>query len=230
MGTRSYWITDPDTGRKVRVPSTTGITKVAGDKGGLFNWYFEGGKEAAALEAEGLGPFRTIWDLPRGAAEIGTIVHAMIECDLRGNELDRALYQPWPAEADEAFDVWLEFKDTSHVETVAVEHPLTSVRYRYGGTLDLVARINGRLTLADFKTGKGVYSEHLYQIAAYAHLWAENHSEPLERMGILRLSKTDGGLHQHFWPCTSPTMKRAWEGFRHARALYDIERVMKDAA
>lgn len=39
----------------------------------------------------------------------------------------------------------------------------------YAGTLDAIAEMGGRTVLLDFKTSKGVYSEHALQLAAYRH-------------------------------------------------------------
>jgi len=220
MPSKSYWA--EATGRKVRVPSVTTVLRFVGDKGGLYHWNFMQGKEAALLEAEGQGPFNSVWDLPKGPAETGTVAHAMIEADLTGATFARDLHPADVlAEADEAFKVWLRWKEKRKLEVVATECSMVSESWMYGGTVDLVAYVDGELTLMDFKTGS-VWAEHLLQVAAYARMWAETQDKPLEHIGLMRLSKTDGGLHQHFWPAASPTMIAAREGFQAALKIYDV--------
>ena len=104
----------PERLRTEPVPSVTTVLKYSGDKGGLMNWYFQSGKEAARLELEeNHRPINSVWDLPKNAAEIGTVAHAMIEADLHGVEFARDMYSPeLLAAADAAFVSWQRFKAT----------------------------------------------------------------------------------------------------------------------
>ena len=63
------------------------------------------------------------------------------------------------------------------VDVIAAECQVVSEIHRYGGTLDLVATIDGVPSLLDFKTGRGVYPEHRIQLAAYGQAWNEAHPE-----------------------------------------------------
>jgi len=231
MGTQRYTIAE--NGRRVQVPSVTTILKYSGDKGGLMNWYFQSGKEAARLELEeNHAAINNVWDLPRAAAEIGTVGHAMIEADLHGLEFTRELYSDEVlAGADAAFESWLRFKKKRNWTAIGTEVALSSVEHRYGGTMDCVS-LDEERAITDWKTGKGIYAEHIMQIAAYLHLWQENRpDEPIDSVAILRLSKTDGSIHLHDWPADSPTIEAAWRGFLAARELYDVlTKHLKDAA
>lgn len=231
MGTQRYTI--DENGRKVTVPSVTTVLKYSGDKGGLMNWYFQQGKEAARLELEeNHPPISSVWNLPKGAAEIGTVAHAMIEADLAGVEFARGPYSDEVlAGAEMAFSSWQRFKSKRSWTPIGTEVALSSVEHRYGGTMDCVS-LDEERAITDWKTGKGIYAEHVMQIAAYLHLWRENRpDEPIDSVAILRLSKTDGSIHLHDWPADSPTIEAAWRGFLAARELYDVlTKHLKDVA
>jgi len=71
-----------------------------------------------------------------------------------------------------------------------VEQVVYSEKHRYAGTLDLLAEVNGVLTVVDWKTGKAVYSEAHLQNAAYRQAVREmKHGDPKQGL-IVRLPKT----------------------------------------
>lgn len=127
------------------------------------------------------------------AGEIGTQIHQMIEWTLKtaiGTEAG-----PKPVVSDKAqhavtaFEVWAL---SVNLKPVLIEKTVYSKAHGYAGTMDLLARVNGILTLIDFKSGKAVYPEAFLQSAAY--------SIALEEMGyvlpssdalIIRLPKVD---------------------------------------
>jgi len=58
---------------------------------------------------------------------------------------------------------------------VATEIQLVNELYRYGGTIDLIAkRKNGDHVLMDFKTSKKIGDSYWRQAAGYAALWNHN--------------------------------------------------------
>lgn len=70
----------------------------------------------------------------------------------------------------------------------------------YIGIIDLVARVNNVVTIVDYKTSKGVYSDQRYQIASYVNAWNSNLSEsdPMraKSSAVLNFSKETGELVQ----------------------------------
>jgi hypothetical protein len=44
---------------------------------------------------------------------------------------------------------------------------MVSEAFGFGGTADLIAKINDKICLLDFKTSKGITSDHIIQMAAY---------------------------------------------------------------
>ena len=56
---------------------------------------------------------------------------------------------------------------------VTMFHPL------YAGTADFIARVDGRLTIGDFKTSKAIYPEAALQLSALFGCGVDKHSDPL---------------------------------------------------
>lgn len=101
------------------------------------------------------------WQKSNRAAERGTDIHEYLEYALREYELPELSVDAEPYRA--AADAWLASHDIEVVET-----ELTMFHPSYAGTCDLVAYIDDRLTIADFKTSKAIYDEAALQLAA---LW-----------------------------------------------------------
>jgi hypothetical protein len=109
------------------------------------------------------------------ALDIGTLVHARIEAETR-RELGEAVELPEIPETDvdgTPHPAWNALASYHHwrmdhdVKPIAVEQRVYSVELGFAGTCDLVAYVDGVLTIADYKTSKAVYPEYRLQIAAY---------------------------------------------------------------
>ena len=118
------------------------------------------------------------------AGERGTALHNACEEMLRGIEIDLTQF---PVEADKkclvAFKNWCaEYQP----EVVEIEKILAS-ELDYAGTLDILCKIKGKLTIVDIKTSSAVYDEHILQITAYQNALKEMTGESADRM-ILHLN------------------------------------------
>ena len=126
------------------------------------------------------------------ALEIGSQTHALIEWSLKralGRVATRPATTP-PAEwAFMAYEDWAKSVD---LQPIFVEQTVWSLEHGYAGTLDLLARVNGEVTLIDFKTSKAIYAEYDLQSAAYQHALEEmGHSLPPGGGLIVRLPKVE---------------------------------------
>jgi len=158
-----------------KVPGTTTITGQL-DKPNLIQWAWN-------LGAEGKD-----WREARDSAgDRGTSVHDMIMGFWRCEEV--AMVGDIETKCFEMFLKWLQGKK---VDPVLVEMPLVSEEYKFGGQPDLVAMIDGVLTLLDIKTAKAIYPEVWYQLAGYDILLKE-HGHECEQYQILRLGQ-DGSF------------------------------------
>jgi hypothetical protein len=169
---------NPQTGDLV--PSVTNVIGIL-DKPALPRWSAKMVAETAyrmrfALpemdESEAVDMLKgSPWSKSKRAADRGTDIHAYLEARLNGWEPEElsADAEPYRAAADD----WLG-KD---IEIVATE--LTAFHPLYAGTMDFVARIDGRLTIGDFKTSKAIYDEAALQLAALMGCATDQHGDPL---------------------------------------------------
>jgi hypothetical protein len=125
----------------------------------------------------------------------------------------------------DAMDAWNTWGARYKFEPLAIEQSLVSEERKFGGTFD-AALTDGQTSIIDWKTGNAVYADDVVQIAAYGHLWdVHNPDNPAQRYHLLRISKEDASFHHHSWPAKA--MQPAWEVFRHARQLYDLEKTLR---
>ena len=165
------------------VPGATTALKVL-DKGrGLLLWAFNCGRDGIDLDK-----YRD------EKAEIGHLAHQMILDHFRGEKTVTDDYSKNQIDAAEnAFISFLEWTKHHTIEPVLIEEQLVSERYRFGGTFDFLGVIDGHLTLLDFKTGKALYDESWYQLAAYNILVMEAYPEvgPIERFKLVRIGRDE---------------------------------------
>jgi hypothetical protein len=155
------------------------------------------------------------------AGEIGTTVHHAIE-----NEINLRMGLPFKQEVSlvnpavrMAFGHWQEWAKSVDLEPIASEQVIWSHKYKYAGTLDLLAKVNGRLSVIDWKTSKAIYSESHLQNAAYRAAVREmGHGSP-ECGYIVRLPKvlTDPSFEAVKADDEAQTM----ETFLHVKALWE---------
>lgn len=154
-------------------------------------------------------------------ARVGTLAHEMIQEYLGGPSWDR---EGWDAgQVDLAENAVLSFfeweRQTGHrMETRHIELPLVSEANRYGGTIDWYGEIGGKFWLVDIKTSKGLWPEHVFQVAAYWMLLQEN-GLPVDGVRLLRVGRTeDEGFDDHV--IDVPKLNVAYSVFASALALY----------
>jgi hypothetical protein len=208
-----------------RVPGVTTITGAwCPGKEGLLVW-------ANRLGLQGKD-HREVRD---EAANIGTLVHNMVEEHAHGKSPD-GVRQKWSSlkpdlfgKADQGFQGYLDWAAQTKLEIVETETPLVSETHRYGGTPDAIGYVNGKLALLDWKSSASIREDMLIQLAAYWKLWNEcRPADPVESFHLLRFGKEFGDFHHHHWPVE--VMERAWSAFDHLRHVYELSKLLKKAA
>jgi ATP-dependent exoDNAse (exonuclease V) beta subunit len=126
------------------------------------------------------------------ASEIGTQAHALIEWTLRAEMMQDA--GPSPKISDKAmwaFSSFEKWRKSVHLKPIFIESVVWNTQYGYAGTMDLLAEVNGVVTVLDWKTGKAVYPEAFLQNVAYRKaIRSMGHADPQAGL-ILRLPKTE---------------------------------------
>ena len=206
---KGYFLKDGVT----RVPGVTTIIGKFKESGGLIWWAWD-------LGMKGLD-YRKVRD---DAANAGTIAHAMVENWIHGEDPNEvAGPEELLVKARNAFGLFLEWANQTRLKVTETEVGLVSEKYRFGGTLDAML-IGDKFSLGDWKTSNAVYSDYLYQLAAYALLWEENRPEQPITGGfhLMRFAKDTPDFTHHFWG----ELDEAKEGFLLMRRLYDIKAVL----
>ena len=127
------------------------------------------------------------------AINIGTVTHRWVEEAIRwkleGGDPPIMPKQEEAQTAIEAFSAWVSGND---VEWHSAERKVYHRKYKYAGTVDAVATINGEYSVIDWKTSKAVYPEYYLQVAAYAKALEDMEGRPVDSAYILRCDKKTG--------------------------------------
>ena len=124
-------------------------------------------------------------------ADIGTLAHQMIVDYFNNVETDTTEYsEKQIGLAENCLLSFWSWEKSHKIEVIMAEAPLISQEHSFGGTIDCYCNLDGQPTLLDFKTGKGIYPEYFYQLAAYEHLLAEA-GYIIEISRILRIGRDE---------------------------------------
>jgi hypothetical protein len=198
-----------------------GVTTILGrfkESGGLLQWAFQQGKSGLS----------SLYEKRDEAADIGSLVHGWVEADIHG--IDRPDVPPDQLErVKSAFGAWREWFEGGRMQIVATEVPLVSELYRYGGTIDAVARDGkGRLCLLDWKSSNAVYADYAIQLAAYRQLWNEraikDGTDAISEGGyhLCRFAKEHGDFEHRYWP----DLSEAWSLFALYLQAYELDKAL----
>jgi hypothetical protein len=196
-----------------RVPGVTTILGVL-NKPALVKW-------ANNLGLQGIDSYKYV----DSKAAIGTICHYLIECDVKGIEPELSEYSPAEvSQAENGFLKWLDWRTGKNFELIGSEMPLVSEKHRYGGAIDIFAKLDGKNTLIDIKTsGSGIWPEMRHQVVAYRNLLIEN-GYTVDDAYILRVGRDEsegfqyeklGSFDEHF------------EMFCHCLEIYRLQKLLK---
>jgi hypothetical protein len=163
-----------ETGAKV--PSVTTILGDGLAKPALINWAANTTAGYAVDNWDDLGKLSVSARLAKlqkaryaeldAASKKGTAVHKLAEKLVAGEEVEVPEYLAGHVES------YVRFLDEWQVDPVAVEQVVYSHKYRYAGTLDLIADFPtiGKRLLCDVKTAKsGVFPDNALQLSAYRY-------------------------------------------------------------
>jgi len=154
-------------------------------------------------------------------AKVGKVGHDMICCHNKGVKFqangERA---DLIDKAENCFLSYLAWEKQHTVEPILCEEPLVSELHGYGGTIDCYAKVDGVLTIVDYKTGKAIYPEHIYQVAAYRQL-LEEHGHDVANVRILQIGRDET---EGFSEKVVVSTTREWDLFTHCLAIYQLQK------
>lgn len=194
-----------------------GVTTISGriPKPHLYKWANNLGLEKIAYDA--------YMDM---TASIGSAVHGRIEAWWKGESFDTTHYTEYQLDyAEFCFDKFLDWEKDNEVKPVMLETPLVSEKYGYGGTMDFLGYINGKLTIMDYKTGGRIYQDMGMQLSALRQLVRENgHGNP-QVCAILRLGR-DGVEGWEFGQFPNEALNIQFERFQLLLRDYKLENTL----
>jgi hypothetical protein len=160
-------------------------------------------------------------------ADIGTLGHAMVTDKLTGIVTDTKDFSQNQIDLAEncALSFWSWEKEHHIEEVFFCERPLVSEIHRFGGTLDIYAKINGRSEIIDLKTGSGIYPEHAWQVATLKVL-LEEHGFRVDGTRIINIPRTESKSFQE----KVVTEKENEIGWKIFTALLSVYNLKKEAA
>lgn len=128
-------------------------------------------------------------ELGAEAADYGTMAHSWIEAHLHAKEVT---LESLPLPARNAVGAFLEWEKAHHLEVLKTEQTFYNCRLHYAGTADCVAKVDGELTLLDWKTSSGIYLEMAIQAWGYALADESENNERLYRQVAIGRFGKDG--------------------------------------
>uniref|UniRef100_A0A6H1ZYJ3 Putative PD-(D/E)XK nuclease superfamily protein n=1 Tax=viral metagenome TaxID=1070528 RepID=A0A6H1ZYJ3_9ZZZZ len=196
-----------------RVPSVTTVISQWGIKSKpLMYWAWKQGEKGIPL-------------YEKEAADVGTLAHLMIDADVKGKEINFAEFPMNIVEqAKVCYQNFQEWKKRHDFKPIETEISLVSEEHQFGGTIDCVAMINGKLSIMDLKTGKEVYEDHILQVQSYQKLFEENFPDhKIDGFHLVRTGKEITMFAHHYYK----DFPDAWRAFLLLRQLYDIHKTIK---
>lgn len=206
--------------RGVRLPGCTTVTGVL-NKPALVGW-------ANRLGLDGIDVKKYVNEL----AEIGTCAHYMIECHIN-EQINSTSVKPnlenYTGKQIEAaticFDKYINWEKKQDIEYMASELVLTHDGLMYGGTVDVLAILNGKCTLLDIKTCKAIYNEHFLQVGGGYMPLLLKHNYAVEKARIIRCGRdaTEGAEAEDK---LVPNLEEYQAMFRLCLKIYGVKKVL----
>lgn len=123
-------------------------------------------------------------DVLNYSADYGTKVHYGIECYLKNKPID----DNTPSIPLEAFRLWWKMINQNNTVEILGQEVKLVCKY-YGGTYDLLIKINNKIFLVDFKTSNHITYKYYIQLASYNRILRDIHGIQIDGFIILQLDK-----------------------------------------
>lgn len=169
------------------------------------------------------------------AGNRGSRIHAAIEAFIKGDTIKHDAQFPdsdgnlaeLTADEYRALVKFAEWDAVTKPEYLFTEKTVISKRYGYAGTLDCLARVDGKLHVIDWKTGKGVYTSYFLQVAALKQAAIEEGLIPADTecgMAILQVGMgTNIGWKWTEVPETTKSGKAYFDLFLQTKTVWEEE-------
>ena len=200
----------------MRLPGVTTITGELGwNKQVLVGW-------ANRLGLQGIDSRSFVDD----KAAIGTLGHAFVLEHHGGPKVETSDYSKNQIDqAQNCLKSYWAWEQGKEIKPVLMEAPLVSEIHKFGGIPDNLALVNGKLTLLDYKTGKGIYEEYYIQVAGGYLILLEEAGYKVEDVMILNIPRSDDESFQTkniapaLWPACKAIFLNCLENYYMKKLL-----------
>jgi len=168
--------------------SVTTVLKVL-DKPALNNWMLKRVFEATKGGAQTLKEAKDqVFEKTQATMDLGTKAHRYVELYGTGEKMENTANI---AGFIAAFHDWvIDFKPEFLIRELTVIHK----EFAFGGTVDLVCKINGERCLVDVKTGRYIYPSVELQTTAYKMAYEVQEGKKIKKNYVLLLEKDSAGF------------------------------------
>ena len=130
-------------------------------------------------------------EISKTAQDIGLEVHKWIELYIKVKMIDGETATDYPDRVKVPMQNFHDWVESRNIEWLACEKKVYSRSWEYAGTIDALAKVNGKLCVIDFKTSAKIYKEYYLQVSAYCNAVGEMMGN-LPKLGmIVRLDKEE---------------------------------------
>lgn len=152
-------------------PRVTSILSIK-SKPGLYMYY------------AGMPSYHAAEKMKVKSAEEGSLVHEVIESILKKEN------PSIPDSIKPSVDAFNDFINSHDVEPIMIEERIISRQHKYAGTIDILAKVDGKMGVLDLKTSRSIYRDYGMQTAAYVEALHENPATPLLTSWVLRIDQS----------------------------------------
>jgi hypothetical protein len=205
------------------VPSNTTILEAYPKSYAYYEWLKAAGENADEIRDE--------------AGRRGSVVHGLTERYDNGEQvsfLDDNGYIGYKVSEWGMFEKYVEFRTKHNTAIIHNELNVVSEKLGFGGTIDRVMQINGKLYLVDIKTSNAVHNHYWLQVAAYQKMLEEKQPDlKLDGVAILWLNaKTrtegkNGAVQGRGWQLIAcedeAEIAKYWNRFKACQTLWLAE-------
>lgn len=170
------------------------------------------------------------------AGKRGSNVHQLTEDYDQGvecNLLDASGKPRYSLEEWAMFERYVEFTEMHAPEHLLIEQTFVNGKLGFAGTLDRIAKIDGKVYVLDIKTSNGIFNNYWLQLAAYKELYLDALKETMpaiDGVAILWLNaKTrtygkNGAIQGPGWQMvTKEDTTKDWDLFQSVQKLWLAE-------
>jgi len=151
------------------------------------------------------------------AGRSGTKIHIAIEDLIAGAELEETGYTTEEWVKINSFADWYE---EYNPEILATELAIFSKKGKYAGRVDCLAKINGELTVLDWKSSKSIHESFPLQFSAYAQAIEENTDLKIVQTGCLQLGAQNKNGYRFV---IYPEWRDHYEVFENVRTVWEYD-------